>query len=184
MDSALAWVGQIAAWVGRFIPRLLVIEATHGGVKFVRGWKVRQLNSGMHIYWPLTTKVSFFPIARQADDLRSQTLTTRDAITVAASALIVFEVSDIKTLLSTTYDPDTTIQEIALTAVQDTLTELSWDEIRETPRRRLDIQLRSSARAELKPYGVNVLKMSLVDLAPCKVIRLLGDVPPVSVFPR
>jgi hypothetical protein len=182
MDSALAWVGQIAEWIGRFIPRLSIIKATHGGVKFVRGWKVRQLDAGMHIWWPLTTELISYPIVRQADDLRAQTLTTRDQVCIATSALIVFEVSDIKTLLSTTYDPDTTIQEIALTAVLDTLTELTWDEIRDAPRRRLDIQLRSSARAALKPYGVSVIKMTLVDLSPCRVFRVLGDIPSVSAY--
>ncbi len=37
MDSALAWIGQVAEWVGRFIPRLIILNTTEGAVKFVHG---------------------------------------------------------------------------------------------------------------------------------------------------
>jgi regulator of protease activity HflC (stomatin/prohibitin superfamily) len=175
MDSALAWVGQIANWIGRFIPRLLIVKATHGGVKFVRGWKVVEIKAGLHVWWPLTTEVQLYPVVRQADDLRSQTLTTSDRVALAASALIVFDVPDVKTLLTQTFDPDGTVQEIALAAILDVLPAMSWPEIHEMPRRKLNTLLRRSASAMLKPYGVRVIEMTLVDLSPCRVIRLLGD---------
>jgi len=35
--QAFDWIGQIVEWLGRFVPRLLIVRSTHGGVKFRHG---------------------------------------------------------------------------------------------------------------------------------------------------
>jgi regulator of protease activity HflC (stomatin/prohibitin superfamily) len=95
MEGALAWIGQLAEWIGRFFPRWQIVTSTHGGVKFVRGARVVPLAPGMHWFWPLTTELLLYPTARQAVDLRSQTFVTADNKTIAVGGLIVYEVKDI-----------------------------------------------------------------------------------------
>ena len=69
MGEALAWVGQIFEWVGRFIPRWVIIPPTRGGIKFVHGSKVVPLGPGIHWYWPAVTEYHEYPVARQGVDL-------------------------------------------------------------------------------------------------------------------
>lgn len=175
MNEALGWIGQIVEWFGQFIPRWTIIKTTHAGVKFARGWKVSALAPGIHWYWPATTEMVIYPVARQANDLRSQTLETSEGTTVVASAVIVYEVNDVEALIAHTYDADNTIAEIALSTVQDVLTQLTWDQASSMKRRVLNTMLKNSSQKVLKPYGVTVLNMNLTDLARCQVLKVLTD---------
>ena len=141
----------------------------------MRGWKVQPVGPGIHWWWPVTTELTVYPVARQANDLRSQTLETEDGITVVASSVIVYEVHDIKALIAYTYDPDNTIMEVALATVQDVLTRLTWKEASTMKRRILNTALKNNAQKVLEPYGVTVLNMNLTDLARCQVLKVLTD---------
>jgi regulator of protease activity HflC (stomatin/prohibitin superfamily) len=172
--GALAWISELVAWIAQFIPRFLIVEATHGGVKFVRGSKIVKLDAGFHIYWPLTTSVHLYPIARQADDLRSQTIVTADDKTIVVGGMIVYEVDDVEKILAHTFQPEQTIRDVALSAFHDVCCQLTWQEIRDQQRSgQLDRDLKREVRKSLDSYGIRVLKTMLTDLAPCKVLKLI-----------
>jgi len=174
MNDALGWVGQLVEWVGQFIPRWEIVNTTQGAVKFVRGSRIIALGPGIHWYWPVMTEFVVYPTARQANTLPSQTLLTSDGNVVAVTALIVFEVADVAALVAHTYEPDNTVEDIAQAAVHDVLCQQSWDHLRnQAHSRALHTLLRQEAQRGLKPYGVRVLRVNLIDLAPCHVIRLM-----------
>lgn len=173
MDSALAWVGQIAEWIGRFIPRWEIINTTQSGIKWVKGKDVVTLPPGVHWYWPATTELIVHPVARQAIDLRPQTLETKDGITILAGGLVSYEIEDIEMLLAHTYDPDNTVRDICLPAIHDVLHAMTWEEITTAPR--LSLRLKNEVQRELKDYGVKVLQAKLTDLAKCPVLRLINS---------
>lgn len=174
MGDAFAWVGQIVTWFGAFVPRWVIIDTTYGAVKFVKGKKVVPLGPGIHWYWPATTLLQQYPTARQADDLRSQTLVTTDDKTIIVSGMIVYTVDDIAALLANTYQASQTVKDIALTVIHDVCCQLSWDELKAQQRSgALDKAMKEEARKALSPYGVRVLKAMLTDLAPARVLKLL-----------
>jgi regulator of protease activity HflC (stomatin/prohibitin superfamily) len=174
MGNALAWIGQIVEWVGRFIPRWVIMDTTEGAVKFVCGKNAKGLGPGIHWYWPATTTLVMYPTARQADNLRTQTLVTTDDKVVVVGGMIVYEVKNVLILLSTSHSAATTIKDLALTALHDVCCRLSWDELKSEQRRgTLDTKLRRAAQDALTSYGVAVLKVMLTDLAPTRVIKLL-----------
>jgi regulator of protease activity HflC (stomatin/prohibitin superfamily) len=189
MDSALGWIGQIASWFGQFFPQWQIVQTTQGGVK-MRAFRVRDLfmgrpavmtvvalAPGLHTFWPFATALMIYPTARQATDLRPQVFVTKDDKTVMVGGLIVYEIEDIEAILARTYDPDDTIKDIALTAVHDVCSALDWDELKVRQRDgSLDRDLRREAKKELGRYGVTVVKMTLTDLAPCRVIKLASSV--------
>src|SRR5579859_4527310 len=98
MESALAWIGKIADWLGQWIPRWVIFDTTMGGVKFIRGKRAVPLGPGVHFYWPATTILDTYPTARQTDDLRSQTVVTADDKVIVVSGQIVYEVTDVMLL--------------------------------------------------------------------------------------
>ena len=183
MGEALAWIGQIAEWFGRFIPRLTIVTTTHGWVKWVRGWKVKSGGAGLVIHWPVVTELVTFPIARQGNILDSQTITTLDNVNLAVNLVVIYEVEDLEALLTQTQNADSTIGEMCLTAAQDVLTATKWEDIRLMKRSKLHTELRGRAQSVLKQYGVKVIKVFLKDLAPCKVYRILGNSEGDSMIP-
>lgn len=174
MEGALAWISELAQWFGKFIPRWEILNTTMGAVKFVRGNRVVALGPGIHWYWPVMTDFQVYPTARQADALQSQTIVTSDDKTIVVSGMIVYEVSDIAKLVAFTYDPQNTIRDIALSAIHDVCARMSWEEIKQGQRKgTLDTRLKNETRKALEPYGVNVLKTMLTDLAPGRVLKII-----------
>ena len=51
------WLNQLMEWFGKWIPRLVLIDATHVGVKFGLRGSVSTMLPGLYCYWPITTNV-------------------------------------------------------------------------------------------------------------------------------
>lgn len=174
MGDALAWVGQVFEWLGKFIPRWEIVEVQVQGVKYVGGKKVVICPPGIHWWWPVTTKWETHQVVRQADELQSQTIVTADDKTIAVSGLLVYRVTDLATLVTNAYAPMELVQDIALTAVHDVCCSMTWEELKGEQRKgTLDTKLRNAAKNQLKEYGVDVVKCMLTDLAPARVIKLI-----------
>lgn len=170
MGDALQWINQIAEWVGRLIPKWTVVPATHAGVKFVRGKRVVAFGAGIQIWWPAATEIKTYPVVRQAVDLRTQTCVTVDDKVIAVGGLIVYRISDIKAILGQTFDPDNTIKDICAGAIHDVCAAYTWEAMREI---HFTKELRRTMQKRLRPYGVHVMRATITDLAPCRVLRLV-----------
>lgn len=181
MEGALAWIGQIAEWIGRFIPRWIILDPRKGGVKFVRGWKVVKLRP-FDWYWPVTTEIDTYPIVRQTDNLVTQTFVTSDDITIAVGGMIVYEVDDVVKILTTVHNAVHAIQDIALTAIHDVCCNMTWDQLKNEQRKgTLDTKLRKATEKQLSEYGVKVIKCMLTDLARTRVLKVIQSVNKDSV---
>lgn len=164
-------------WFGQFVPRWVILDTTMGGIKFVRGSRVVILKPGVHWYWPVTTMFQVYPTARQADDLRSQTMVTTDDKVIIVGGMIVYGVDDLEPLLAHTFDAATTIKEIALSAIHDVCCSMTWQELKDEQRRgTLDTKLKHATKRALAGYGVNVEKVMLTDLAPARVLKIMQAV--------
>lgn len=173
MGDAFAWVGQIVAWFGAFIPRWAILNTTEEAVKFVGGSKVVVCTTGIHWYWPATTEFIAYPVVRQTDRLDSQTLESADGKTFLVSAMIIYRVVDLAALIPTTHNAQQAIADIAMSAVHDVLCQYDWADIQSMQRRNtLKTQLRNEAQKQLKDYGVEVIKLQINTLARCRVIKL------------
>lgn len=174
IDQAFGWVGQLVEWFGQFFPRWIILDTTEGAVKFRKGHDPVSLGSGIHWYWPATTKLTEYPTAFQADRLQAQTIVTTDDRTIIVAGMISYEVVDILPLVAHTHSAITTIKNLALTAVHDVCCKMSWEELKAEQRKgTLDTKLRNAAKKMLEPVGVKVEDLVLVDLAPARVLKLL-----------
>lgn len=192
MESALAWIGQIAEFVGKFIPRLVIMIPSLGAVKYTgrlfgkEAMRVTAHGAGLHVYWPLVSAWEVYPTARQTDDLRTQTITTADGKTIAVSGLITYEVYDLLKLLPTTFEAAKAISEITLTSIHDVLSRMTWEEMcLEQRKGTLETKLRNATKRQLDDYGVKVVRVQLTDMAPARVIKLVqsisNDAPQVTL---
>lgn len=174
MENALAWIGQIADWIGRFVPRWVILDTTQGAVKFVRGKRPVALGPGIHWYWPATTELREWAIARQSLNLPAQTITTRDSKVIAVGGLLIFKVSDVLTLLAKNWDADRSIRDVAAGVVHEVCSQSEWGELQMAKNDgSLNRELRRVMRKRLRPFGVQVLGATLTDFAPCRVLKVI-----------
>lgn len=176
MESAFAWLGAIFEWVGRWVPRIIIVDTIHQAVKFVWGKNIVPLGPGWYLWWPISTTVTLYPTARQACNLQAQTITTKDGKTVIVAGLLVYEITDIVAAVATTYEPEETAKAIVLAAVHDICTQYTWEELQSHIRDgKLAREMRAEAKKDLDKYGVRVFNLTLTDLAPCRVLKLVSS---------
>jgi regulator of protease activity HflC (stomatin/prohibitin superfamily) len=174
VEGAFGWISQIIDWLGRWIPRILIVDTTHAAVKFVWGKNAIPLGPGWYLWWPISTLVTVYPTARQACDLKAQTITTQDGRTVIVGGLLVYEISDVLAAVATTYEPEETAKTIVLCAIHDVCAQYSWAQLQEHLRSgSLGKEMKAEAKKDLDRYGVKVLSLTLTDLAPCRVLKLV-----------
>jgi regulator of protease activity HflC (stomatin/prohibitin superfamily) len=173
MDSALAWIGQVAEWLGAFFPRWVVLDTATGAVKFVKGQPKFCEPGAVHWFWPVTTLWQTYPVVRQTDRLESQTIETTDGKTFIVAGTITYTVVDLMALLTQTHSATTNTRELAASAVHDICCEYTWDDLQSEQRKgTLKTKLKNEAQKQLTEYGVKVLKLQLTSLARCRVYKV------------
>lgn len=183
MEAAFAWLGQIIEWVGRWIPRLTIVNTTKGWVKFVRGSKVKSGGPGLVIHWPLLTELIVYPIVRDSMRCQVQTITLASGETVLLDALVIYEVECIEKLIAYTADPGMTIMDQTMGAVAGVIEAvLGWNELIQLSTRKkgardteLNYRLKDAISTALEPYGVKVLSVMLQNKAKARVYKLVND---------
>jgi regulator of protease activity HflC (stomatin/prohibitin superfamily) len=177
VDSAFAWIGQITEWLGRFIPRRMILDTTEAAIKYKHGAEPVLCGPGVWWYWPWSSTWVAYPTARQTDRLETQTMQTSDGKTFIVSGTLTHEVSDLTLLIPRTHSPMTTIVDIAMAAVHDVLCEMTWEELQAEQRRgTIKTKLRNEAQKQLHDYGIKVIKLQLNSIAPARVLKVCQSV--------
>jgi hypothetical protein len=173
IDSALGWIGQVAEWLGAFVPRWHILDTTEGAIKYVRGMPRFCEPGRIHWVWPVTSIWVVYPMARQTDRLETQTMETTDGKTFIAAGTITYEVTDLMSLVPTTHSPLTTTIELAGAALHDVCCAYTWEDLQRMQQNgTLKTRLRNAARRQLSGYGVNVIKVQLTTLARARVYKV------------
>jgi regulator of protease activity HflC (stomatin/prohibitin superfamily) len=175
MESAFAWLNQLIEAVFRFCPRIVIVRATHAGVKWVHGWKVKAMPPGLHWYWPLTTEVEVLVTARQTLSIPDQVLTTKDGKKVTVKTLVVYKIRDVvQAIGKVNWDVDVTINDLTQATVVGVVATHTYDEIMKgIADQTLTTTLTHAVRKELRQFGVHVVRSKLVDFAETKVLKLM-----------
>jgi regulator of protease activity HflC (stomatin/prohibitin superfamily) len=174
VNTAFNWISEFVYFLVRFFPHLVIVEATHGLIKFKRGWKVVYKGPGLRWYWPLVTKIVRWPMVPQPLKLSKQYARTKDKEVVAVEGVVIYEVLDLELLIAKAYEGDEILGDLAMAAVRDMVTKRSLNELDGEHVKDTDHQLSITVRKALKPYGVYVIKARLSKLAPTDVHYLTG----------
>lgn len=177
MDTALAWVGWIAEWINRFIPKREILDTTEGAIKYKHGSEIVVCGPGVYWYWPWTTKWASYSTARQTDRLESQTMESKDGKTFIVSATITYSVTDLEAFVTRVHSPLTLVVDTAALAIHNVCCAFDWDTLQEEQRKdTLKTKLRKEAQSMLKEYGLDVIRLQLNTLARCRVLKVAQSV--------
>lgn len=174
MDKAFGWIGEIFQNLLRVVPWLIIVPATHGGVAFVRGHRIKEWKPGLHWYWPVATTYKLMTTVRQTQRIHSKVVMTKDFKTVAAGALVTYFVDDVVAAIATIADLPSDVIERTQGALLAEISECSFDDIQSN---RADFSRRFTDRTSnvLNGYGVKVLQAQLTEFAPCQAYAVFGQ---------
>lgn len=171
MNSALAWINDLALWVGQFVPRWVIVKVNEGGLRF-NGHTTSELHSGVNFYWPARTKIQIIPIVRRTLQTPTQVLVGHSFLPNAVAAVVTFHIFDVTLALRDNWKLGSLIEDETQNIVS---THVSGKDLR-----KLDVKVLAAALTEevseaLKPYGVGVEKVGIVHLTPSIPIKHLND---------
>lgn len=177
METALGWLGQVFNAILSCFPHVLIVRATHGGVAWRRGKRIKALQPGLHIYWPLTTEIEVMATARQTGNIPSQVLTTADGKKAVVGVVVVYRINDVvKAFGETNWDVDSTVNDISQAAVVKSIAKYDYKEILGMiGAGTFDTVLTDETRKELGKFGVAIQQCKLTDFAECRVLKIMLD---------
>ena len=65
MTAAFGWLNDLMVWFGKWVPRIVLVRASHEGVRFGRNGTTARLMPGVHFYWPLVQEVTLVSTAQR-----------------------------------------------------------------------------------------------------------------------
>lgn len=185
MEPFFTFFADILKFIISFLPHIRLVDSTQGGIKLrfgnipvpmtcnnglwlpdVEDW-FKFKRSGLHIYWPILSKVMITAIKRQTKTLPKQMLTTKDGKTIYVSIIIVYEIFDPVKLLYNTWDQDDTIKDYGTYHLSELITESNFDDI-------MEIDLTEPLKVDLEQFGVNIIRVSFADFATGRPLLHIG----------
>ncbi len=177
-----SWLSDIFNGILQFIPRPLIIRATHGGVVWVFGNKVVELKPGWRWVWPLIMDWEIIPVARQTERIQDQSLMTKDKKQVVVRVIVIYSIRDmVQAIGQRNWDVGTTVNDIAAAAVVQVVTKWELNNLLEEITDKVEEQLTDVTRKELNKFGVTVHKCCFIDFSTCRVYKIMGNSPVEAV---
>lgn len=173
METAFGWFSSIMESLGHLIPRLKHVESNQLGVLFKRN-KAIPLGPGMHWYWPVWSRPMIQCAARSTYTCESQHISTSDHKTVCVRAQVIIEISDAMLSFVRTSSINEVVVDMALNGVRSVITRTTLEDLIKRPRA-VDAAITRRIRAELKEYGVSVVRAFLSDCTPAIVLCLVKE---------
>jgi regulator of protease activity HflC (stomatin/prohibitin superfamily) len=174
MDKAFGWLGEIFQTLLRIIPWLVIVPATHRGVAFVRGHRVKEWPPGLHWYWPVVTSYKLIVVVRQTQRVQSKVIMTRDLKTVTVGALVTYHVNDTIAAIVHIADLASDVIERSQGAILAAVAERTIEEI-QGDRIAFNADLTERVGNVLNGYGVEILQAQITEFAPCTAIAINGN---------
>lgn len=175
MEQVFGWVGQIFQTLLKLLPWLVIVPATHGGVAFVHGHRVKEWKPGLHWYWPVVTSYKLAVTVRQTQRIQSKVVMTKDLRSVTVDALVTYYVDDVVAAVAKIADLPSDVIERTQGEVLAAVSENSLADI-QANRLEFNNQLTARATQALNGYGVHILQVKLTEFAPCRALSHSGNV--------
>lgn len=173
MEKAFGWIGEIFQSILKLLPWLVIVPATHGGVAFVRGYRVKEWKPGLHWYWPVATTYKLMATVRQTQMIQSKVVMTKDLKTVIVGALVTYTVDDVVAAIARIADLPSDIMERSQGAILTVVSENTLEEI-QGDRLRFNKNVTERVSGVLNGYGVYILQAQLTEFAPCRAFSING----------
>lgn len=176
--SPLDWIGQLAQWIGAWVPQWVIVRPRERLIKLrprspVLIYEAKPGRANRIVfYWPVFTHVLPIFVGRQTLSLPPQTLTTKDGAPVVATGVVVFSIEHVERYALENWDSDEAIAEVAGAALRKAVIGKTFDEI-QGGRAEIDNVISREVTKLVEPFGVKIEYARLVSFAKAKVLNLV-----------
>lgn len=156
----------------RIFPRFWVAPAWQAGL-IVRGSHLRQFGPGIVFWWPLIHTMVTCVTVRQVMPIQSETLHTKDGISVIVGGVITYTITDVTKYLAENFNTDDSIAETTAACLREVVVSREMEELLKNSRNSVDNALTRSAGAMLAEFGVTVERVRLTSFSKAQVISVV-----------
>src|SRR4051812_15931931 len=164
MSTALSFLNDLAQWLGRGGPPLVLIEGTHLGGLFGPRGTARLVGAGLRTYWPIAQNLLLVPVTTQSVQLYAQILPAAQSPTDIiprvrlVSTAIQYRIADPLAFATKALSPHALIDNRTAAAVARHV------------REHADLPVWSAAaladvRREVEPFGIAIERLAFTGLA-------------------
>jgi regulator of protease activity HflC (stomatin/prohibitin superfamily) len=162
VTGALAWLNDLMTWLGRWVPRLVLVKATEEGVLFGPGGSSRRISPRLFAYWPITHQLLRISTRRRSLEVAAQ-LHAGEALSV----VVVWQVRDAVAAVQLN-DPAAFLEDRTQAALCRAFAlGRSNEDITE--------QMLNDLKTELAAYGVDVPSVDIVQRSWVLPLKNLND---------
>lgn len=147
--NGLTWLNDLMAWLGRLIPRIILVQASHEAARFDPGGRVKHLLPGLHWFWPIAQNVVVVSVAQRSSYL-APLLLGREVVAL----VIIYRIVDVVSVATNLYNFASQLDAHASAALHAAYG-------RDVPSADINVAVLASLRRELGPRGLEVISVSV-----------------------
>lgn len=127
---------------------------------------------GIHIKIPFVDELIQQHTVVTTISLSAQSLYTMDKVNIVVRGMVKYRISDIKVFLLEVFDAVDAVSDISQGIIKQVVMSKTSEECMDNE---LDNTITKKCRAEIKKMGVEVIQVTLTDIAPIRSYRLIND---------
>lgn len=167
--------GRIFDWIEAGWQKIwpfFIVDQYNKGVLLRNGMFRKVLEPGLHIKVPFIDSYLEHITVVTTHNLPSQSLTTKDEKSLVVRSVVKYQVVDIQTLILDVYDAIDAISDMTMAIIKRVIMDSTWEECKSND---LDNQITKKARVEAKKWGIEILQVTLTDIAQMRSFKLFND---------
>lgn len=149
---------------------IFIIDQWEEAVVLRNGKFLKTVKPGLYCKRPFFDSVWKHTVITQSIDIPPQSVTTADNKNVVVKGIIRFNITDIKSFLTTITKPEDVLTDTTGGMIRDIIEDTAWVDIVE-----IDNRLTTEVAKFVKKWGIKVEKVTLTDLQIANSIRIIQD---------
>lgn len=166
---------ELIQWIKEFwneINPFFIVREYQEGLLLRNGKFKALLKPGFHVKLPFIEECIFQHIVQTTQSLSAQSLVTKDGKNIVVRAMVKYKISDTKTYLLEVFDAVDAVSDVTQGIIKNIIMAKSFEECLDNE---LDNIITKKSRAKIKEFGVEVMQVTLTDIAPIRSFRLIND---------
>jgi regulator of protease activity HflC (stomatin/prohibitin superfamily) len=171
LESIIGWLREIFK---DYIQWWFFVNQYQEAVILRMGKYHRTMKPGLYFKWPFIEEVIHALTIPTTYDLREQSLVTKDGISVTVQGMVKAKVTDTKKFSTEVYDQADALGDTTMGVIARVVMDGTYDDLK-NPTVDVNNKITIKARAAAKQWGIEVMQVTLIQIAPAKNLRILSS---------
>lgn len=167
------FLNKIFAAIQKLVPRVELVQPDEAGVRVTLGTIEKVLLPGWFFRWPIIQEIFFATVTTQVQDIRCQSITSKDGRDMVVSGAIRFKIMDIRKAMLEVKNCEESLIALSLGVLLSVASIMTEEELADTEK--LGDNILKKIREEAAGWGLKIQRVYITDLGRTRNIRLLTN---------